>query len=675
MTNRIPAGNPLDLLGVRWTPPTRPKELPRWMVRSFAERQEDLRKGLVNWLQTYRLQDLRAIAARRGWTVRGSSKEAVARQIATEMNAPGAGLKAARQLDPEHRRVLAALIVAGPEVADESESYAEQLAKSWGGLSAHKQFVTYTRHLCELGLAVAGEAITSYPSVRDFVPDALARTLLPIVHEVLGGRVTSSLAPGADLVLADPYALPFQATEILDRLQQSPVPLRPPRPRLRLEKEQQGLQGWDYDPAEVQRAWEQRKLRPYADLVLTVLPAQPWLPEDLVARLAPLAGGEARLDFLFSLLMATGLCLLGSPVTVWPEVRTHFLRLDAPAQRAALARGYLTNMLWSEIWPVLGAQKPRLELKRQFREIDYRPEHLRADLATLRIRVLRVLACLPEGQWIDLEALYPVLRVLWPRFSWNMPGTYRYYFNPEPPWFLAEAGHDEPLDTRHPRQWDRAQGAFIREIIGGPLHWLGFADLRLERGMLRAVRLHGLADLFFDRSEVPALPQHGAARRPAGTGPEASVEGHCITVRPSAIGAEAHGLLESIARLQTATTGRFVYQLDAQTVQRSFEKGVTLSQILDDWQRLLPMPMPDTLRAQLEAWWQAYGRVHIYRNLTVIEFADDYALAEMKAVTSLGRHMVAEVSPRLVIVPEAAAAELVAELEKAGYTPKRIEGV
>ena len=47
----------------------------------------------------------------------------------------------------------------------------------------------------------------------------------------------------------------------------------------------------------------------------------------------------------------------------------------------------------------------------------------------------------------------------------------------------------------------------------------------------------------------------------------------------------------------------------------------------------------------------------------------------MKAVTSLGQHLIAELSPRLVLIPKVAVEPLTAELEKAGYTPKQTDDV
>jgi hypothetical protein len=149
-----------------------------------------------------------------------------------------------------------------------------------------------------------------------------------------------------------------------------------------------------------------------------------------------------------------------------------------------------------------------------------------------------------------------------------------------------------------------------------------------------------------------------------------TVEDDTIVVLPATAHTEVHSLMDRIARLETVTTDRFVYRLDPQAAYEAFEGGTALSQISEAWDQLVTTPMPTTIRGRLAAWWEAYGQVRIYDEVTVVEFSDDYALAEMKAVTSLDEVMVAEISPRLVIVPRDAVDTLMAELEAAGYTPQ-----
>jgi hypothetical protein len=242
-------------------------------------------------------------------------------------------------------------------------------------------------------------------------------------------------------------------------------------------------------------------------------------------------------------------------------------------------------------------------------------------------------------------------------------------------WYLAKSGSKRPLRPDNEEHWRMAQGNFVRATLNGPLHWLGLADLCFDDGELRAVRFNGLADLYWERAESAPVPPHAAQEQAIAPQDAVQIEGRTIYTRPAHVSSQAHALLDKIALLDTVEPERFAYQLAPQAVYEAFEAGATLPEILDDWEKLIPVPLPEDLRAQLSAWWEAFGRVRIYQDLTVIEFGDDYALAEMLATTSLGERLIAKLSSRLVVVHQQAVAPLMAELEKAGYTPKHTEQI
>lgn len=663
---------PIEIIPVELLPTARPKALPAWVTTSFAERQRQEQRQLLQWVEMSSLQNLRAMARERGWMVRGTRKSEVAQQVLEQMFAPRTIHQVALGLDEEHRQVLRALVVLFGEDKVPAEDL-ERAAGLWGELKRHKQATTYTRHLCEAGLALPGEVKGGYPPCSDFVPPVVARHLPPVLADVIPTSAELRAAGAVSgLSLADPDELVRSAHQIVTLLRQSAVPLRPPLNRPRLEKFYAQLTEWDYEPLELAELQQSQKLQPYADLYLTVPPPGRSLPDEAIKRLAPIANGEARLEFVYALLVGAGIFQAGSPVTVWEEVYTEFVRREAPVQRAILARTYFQMLNWSALWEVLRARQD-LRLKRAWRYTYHKPPQLALSLCRFRQLVLRVLACLPNGRWVQLADLTPLLRAVFPRFDgivWESARS----ADTLGAWYLARGGR--PLQPGHPGDWDAAQGSFVRQMIAGPLHWLGLADLQFDGEALVALRLHGLADLYWDRVEVPQPPSH-ASDRASIVPPSSAVttDAISVTVSPSAVSAHAHSLLDRMARLEVAEPGRFVYRLNAQAAYKAFEDGATLSELLDGWQRFLPVPMPDAIRAQLAEWWQAYGRVRVYKNLTVVEFGDDYALAEMKAVTSLAQHLVAEISPRLVIVRPEGVEALVTELEKAGYTPKQTDKV
>ncbi len=241
--------------------------------------------------------------------------------------------------------------------------------------------------------------------------------------------------------------------------------------------------------------------------------------------------------------------------------------------------------------------------------------------------------------------------------------------------------------------WQIAQWNFVRTMLTGPLHWLGLVDLSMQDDEIVEIRLRGLADLYWERSqsdpvERPALPAETLApRKPPPNASdkkataknaaakkamlEVDAEGRLI-VDPASMSARGHALLDKIARLTSTEPTQFVYTLDVEAVHHAFEDGNTLHDLEALWQEVIAIPMPASVQTQLQAWGLAYGRTRIYTGVTLIELSDDFALAELKAVTALDVVMIAELSPRLVLIPQNAVNDLVAQLEKAGYTPKQV---
>lgn len=683
----LPRERPIEVIPVELPPTHRPQELPSWLKVSFSDRQRADNQQLHQWLEETSMQGLRQIAEQRGWKATGTRKAEVVQQVFEHITDPDENLGTILSLDEEHRQVLCALVLLGDTAGPDDVG---RVASVWGGLKSQEQMATYMRHLREVGLTVSGQE-DDYAPQSDIVPLTIVRNLPPVLrqgeeelqlaphHAGRQGAVAPRPVGNASPRLCDPCALVRTAHQIILLLERSPSPLRPPMPRPRLEKLYPTLGEWNYDAHELVRAKESGNLQPQADWVLTVPPPRYLLPDDTIERLAPVAEGEARLEFIFSLLMTAGVFQPGSPVTVWPEVRSEFLHRDELTQRAILARVYFQMPNWSALWEML-RRDDKLQLKRALNDWFLKPVHLHTHLVHFRQLVLRTLASLPNGEWIALEDLSHVMRAVWPQFD---QAVWQSRWRPDRrgSWFLSEAGSREPLQPADVRQWRLAQGDFIRTAITGPLHWLGLADLGFgDDGGLAATRFHGLTDLYWDRVEAPTAPLYGSSSPYGAPDGQAMalekavrIEHTTISVEPAAISTEAHGLLDHIARLETATADRFVYQLDPQAAYEAFESGAALSEILEDWERLMPAPVPKVIRKQLSDWWEAYGRVRIYEHLTVIEFSDDYGLAEMKAITSLKQYLVAEVSSRLVIIPQQAVAPLTAELEGAGFTPKQTD--
>ncbi len=79
---------------------------------------------------------------------------------------------------------------------------------------------------------------------------------------------------------------------------------------------------------------------------------------------------------------------------------------------------------------------------------------------------------------------------------------------------------------------------------------------------------------------------------------------------------------------------------------------------------------PRALAESLRGWRESFGSVQIYSRVALLELADDYALAELMAGTSLSNYLLYRFSPRLAALRPEGLEALQAEMEKKGYTPK-----
>ncbi|MEZ4731497.1 MAG: helicase-associated domain-containing protein [Caldilineaceae bacterium] len=679
---------PLRIVPVAPPPTQRPKELPAWLQKPWAERQQFTRHNLEQWLNYLRLEDLRALARTHGWSVKGTRKADVISRLLDQLLQPEEITRLLGKVDQEHRQALQAIALLGAFPTMQLDDM-ERLAKVWGKLKQHSKFSTYVRHLTEVGLVLSYEQLGQavYGLSPASVPPAIARLLPPLLadtvpaHRDLEAATANATAKASGLQLADPEWLARTVTQLLVILEQTTPPLRPPLPRPYHEKFYPCLHHWDYVAEEVYDLEKQVKRHAYQPVTLTVPPPLYPLPDEPMTGLIPLAGDANRLEFLYHLMVTVGLLQPGSPVTVWPEVKEQFLRQTVALQQAILSRAYFAMTNWSELWLLL-RNEPDLHLVRStyVHNTLHHPQSLAAELTAFRTLVLTTCAWLPDDHWFKLADLFVLLRQLWPKFNQSFWQN-RYYVvsgqNHRGFWHLANR-EGQPLDTNTAQEWEQIQGNFVRTLLSGPLHWAGLVDLYHEAGELTAVRFHGLGDLFWDRVESVTLRPIGGqstvAQQATTDTDLLHIQGDQIAVAPALITAQAHSLLDRIASLEVAQPQQFVYRLDAATVQKSFAAGVILADLLAEWERSFHKPIPKSLKQRLTTWWTAYGQLRLYQDVTVIEFGDDYALTEMKAVTSLNTVLIAELSPRLVLVPKGAVATLAAELEKAGYTPQQTEG-
>jgi len=222
---------PIEVIPVDPPATFRPKEQPFWLTSSLAGRQQAEEKQLVRWLEMLKVQDLRSMAKKRGWSVSGTKKADIAQQLVDQLTNPIEIVRAVHGLDAEHAQVFRAMILLGSAPGQQADAL-ERVASHWGKLTQYKQITTYSNHLCEMGLAISGELEYSYPPRPDFAPRPIIRHCPPPLGPVISASANISAdIPTANLRLADPLNFIRKVHRLILMLEQNPVPLRPPMPR------------------------------------------------------------------------------------------------------------------------------------------------------------------------------------------------------------------------------------------------------------------------------------------------------------------------------------------------------------------------------------------------------------------------------------------------------------
>lgn len=293
----------------------------------------------------------------------------------------------------------------------------------------------------------------------------------------------------------------------------------------------------------------------------------PSLHPDRLARLARFLQQPPAAPLLLTLL-AEQEVLSGPPLAPDPEAARLFLDLPAPQAAAHLLRAWRDSFAWNDL-----AHTPGLSC----------PEGTWPNDPRLARRALVAwLQRIPPGAWWDLESLVAFAHETEPAFQ--RPG------GDFDSWYLTDGRGTFLRGFEH---WHAVEGALLRYLLIGPLHWLGGTDLGAaeEGGPPRAFRLTPLAAALW-REELdlpPPLPARarlhadGRLEVPAGVPPALRYQVARFT--------EWEGLKGTVYR----------YRLTARSLERGREAGLRPAHVRAVLEALAG-GIPSTLERALERW-------------------------------------------------------------------------
>jgi hypothetical protein len=426
---------------------------------------------------------------------------------------------------------------------------------------------------------------------------------------------------------------------------------------------------WDYDPREVEKL-PASGVGPWGGANTLTGPLPPFFADETLDGLATFVG-EARdyANWLAGLLWPPVALVQptdGTHTVVNPARVKEWRALSVEEQYRLLWHAWLTG---ATTFGELGraAARASFTLRRSLGAKQFTKATLAEEIGAARRFVTRLLTRLEPNRWYEWQSFADYLR--------ELRADFLHTATTEEAWFLAPLQAQQTYLAQYPESWNKAHRPILATMLEDALRWFGAVEPGYVAKKLAAFQITPLGEWLLttpDKNERGLLTE-GKSGTPLVLASAAEESAEAVTwldaetfrVRARVDTAQLVVLARTFA---DPTRERLVFRVSNATLARAFEQGITTAEITQKFVEA-GAPLPAPLSERLAALEANYGRVRVYERLTLLELADDLALRELLAGTSLGARVVHQFSPRLVVLKDEDVDELVNELVKKGYTP------
>jgi hypothetical protein len=325
----------------------------------------------------------------------------------------------------------------------------------------------------------------------------------------------------------------------------------------------------------------------------------PALETKRAAALRAFMHNPGSLPMLLALLHEQSL-IHGPPFTPDPEAVRRLLDLPAGAAQLRLLKAWAGSSAWNDLSLVDGLRPAGHEWPND-------PRHGRQ-------AVLKLLEQLTAQVWWKIEPFVQSVRESQPGFQ-RPAGDFD-------SWYLQDSRSGAPL--RGYRSWDAVDGSYLRQMLAGPLYWLGAVDLGSDETEAPA-RAFRLTPLFERRG---GLQPGDAAPQPTGAKVQLHADGR-LAIPP---GVPA-GLRYQLARLSAweGLDGQgYHYRLTPASLAQAAEQGLQPEFVLSLLETASERPLPANLQRAI-ARLKEHGVEARIDTRTVLQVADSTVLDKLFA--------------------------------------------
>ncbi len=354
------------------------------------------------------------------------------------------------------------------------------------------------------------------------------------------------------------------------------------------------------------------------------------------------------------------------------------LRLEDPQRSPAIDRwqppfsvvhGLLTAMklITSSEQPVVEDARPFLEMPRGtaltwlvgrwrdstlFNELHLMPSLIcegawQNDPRSTRERILALLSEIPEGGWWNLESFINAFFEREPDFQ-RPSGDFD-------TWLIRDAETGDSL--RGLQHWAAVDGALLRYMITGPMHWLGLLDLASPEpgGRITAFRFSDWAEHLLLGKPVEDLPSEDATVTAFSDG--------SLKV-PRLVPRLGRYQISRFCNWEEETEKEYRYQLTPASLKAASEQGLRINHLEKLLNRYGEDPPPNLIEA-LHRWDKNGGEVRIHPG--VILRVNTPQILQALRESPAGRFIGEPLGPTSAIVRPGAEEKVAKALARLGY--------
>ncbi len=292
----------------------------------------------------------------------------------------------------------------------------------------------------------------------------------------------------------------------------------------------------------------------------------------------PAAFLELPPAFLSQLLVSVN--ILEEDLSINPITARNFLEEERDMALAQLVDGWMKSSFVNELRLL-----PHLSFEGNWIN---RPKEARQ-------HILEWVSTLPEGEWWSIASLISAIKEQYPDFQ-RPAGDYD-------SWFILEKETSEYLRGRV--HWDKVDGALLRFVICGPMHWLGLVELAKpgDTAQPAAFRVSHWAQKLWHGSPPDGIPPED---KPVIVNMDGRLRLNQLT--PRAVRYQVGRFTEWEIR----KSSEYIYRITPASLRNAAEQGLRVVHLTSLMKKHAPTGLPPKLVESLERWEKTGTQAHFY---------------------------------------------------------------